>query len=167
MTFNGCLLRTLPFHSSLSRVVIRRNCHSHTTRKFLVVPLDLTPREKTPILPLTFFYHYHFNHHHQINKRLFSSKTSQEDKSETTQQLEGQVDGSSLVEKSELQSPSSSPEDTKLTRPEIPSSTLCCQSGCVNCVYNVFAEELVSYCRQEGLDPRQQLRDMTNDASLR
>lgn len=167
MTFNGCLLRTASFQSSFSRIVIRRNGRSHMIRKFLVVPLDLTLHNKTPILPLTFFCQYHFNHH-KINKRLFSSTTSQGDTSETTQRLEGQVDASSLIEESELRSPSSSsdPSNTKLTRPEIPSSDLCCQSGCAHCVYSVFAEELVNYCRQEGLDPRQELRHMTNDTSL-
>lgn len=51
--------------------------------------------------------------------------------------------------------------------PSLPSNDLCCQTGCSNCVYLVFADELLDYCKKEGKDPTSELNSLTQDPSVK
>lgn len=50
--------------------------------------------------------------------------------------------------------------------PQLPAAELCCQTGCHNCIYIQFADELVEYCNQIKCDPHLEVRKVTNSTSL-
>lgn len=62
---------------------------------------------------------------------------------------------------------SSSSSSSKSPRPSLPSEELCCKTGCSNCVYLTFADELIDYCKEAGKDVRTELHSMTSDPTLR
>lgn len=53
------------------------------------------------------------------------------------------------------------------SRPTLPASELCCQTGCENCVYLLFAEELIKYCQETGKDTRSELETITSDTTIK
>lgn len=50
--------------------------------------------------------------------------------------------------------------------PILPPAELCCQTGCHNCIYVQYADELVHYCNQSRCDPHLEVRKFTNSTSL-
>ena len=53
------------------------------------------------------------------------------------------------------------------SKPTLPAAELCCQTGCSSCVFLIFADELLEYCKKTGKDPRTELNSLTSDVTLR
>ena len=53
------------------------------------------------------------------------------------------------------------------SRPTLPAVDLCCQTGCPNCVFAQFADELMSYCESSGRSPIVEINEITSDPNLR
>lgn len=52
-------------------------------------------------------------------------------------------------------------------KPELPSPELCCMTGCPNCIFITYADDLIDYCRAVGKDPKEEVKLVTTDPNIR
>lgn len=51
--------------------------------------------------------------------------------------------------------------------PTLPSPDLCCKTGCSNCIFIQYTDELMDYCRSENKDPMEEVKKVTSDPNIR